>query len=245
MTPRRWAIGTRQCSRQILLRQFHPWNETNTLSQNVEATYPVMRSYIPEEHRPQKMNNPFIIHKLYPHVEHSPAVLQAGQSWVAVSLLNSRHLLVQITKHACSSDIINWSHILDHGKKWRQSSRPTALHVRFTCPDTSQSTIAGVFPIVLKFRNAATTTSGAIRLSRSRKGLTTMSSNILAQPLTRKRTSYPPSRMAWGQSRSQVRLLWTMNTPSRIKHALPVYRILCKKRSVTCWCRGVHKTTSV
>jgi hypothetical protein len=32
------------------------------------------------------------------------AVLQAGHSWVAVLLRNARHLLVQITKTACSSD---------------------------------------------------------------------------------------------------------------------------------------------
>ena len=78
----------------------------------------------------------------------------------------------------------------------------------------------------------------AIRLSRSRQGFTTMSSNILAQTLTRNWTSYPHSWMERGQPRSRVRLLWAMNTPSRTKHALPVYRILCKKRSVTCWYRG-------
>jgi hypothetical protein len=78
----------------------------------------------------------------------------------------------------------------------------------------------------------------AISLSHSRQRLTTMSLNILTQTLTKKCTSYPPSRMARGKSRSQVRLLWTMKTPSRIKHALPVYRILYNKRSVTCWYRG-------
>ena len=77
-----------------------------------------------------------------------------------------------------------------------------------------------------------------ISLSRSRWGLKTMSPNILAQTLTLKWTSYPPSRMAWEQSRPQVRLLWTTNIPSSIKHALPLYRILCKKRSVTCSYRG-------
>jgi hypothetical protein len=41
-------------------------------------------------------------------------------------------------------------------------------------------------------------------------------------------TRYPRSMIVWGLFGTQRWLLWTLNTPPRVKHARPSHRILCK-----------------
>jgi hypothetical protein len=61
---------------------------------------------------------------------------------------------------------------------------------------------------------------------------TTMFPEIAPRKLTVKLTCHPSLRISWGLSRAQKELLWTLNTPSRIKHASSGHRILYRKRTV-------------
>jgi hypothetical protein len=69
------------------------------------------------------------------------------------------------------------------------------------------------------------------------QGPTTMSPASVTQTLTLKRTWYPRSWVGWGISRAHNQLLWTFNTPSCVKHASSVHRILCERNSsIVCRC---------
>jgi hypothetical protein len=58
----------------------------------------------------------------------------------------------------------------------------------------------------------------------------------LTQTLTLKRAWYRRWRIAWGLSCARRWLLWALNTPSCVKHASSVHRILCTKSlSAACW----------
>jgi hypothetical protein len=236
-----------------------------TSSLNGES-YQMTKPWVPHSYKRCSTRTPSISRQTAVHRMHSPEHASTCWHWSLSQLFeflpsDLRQTWQGLHKNAYSG-VPTWKNPPEFDLTTDEAIQ-SALNVQSNFPDISRSTTEGYLPHrALQLRHAETTSASQLRAhlqaasveqfsrksryrstvipSGSRQRPRKMSPTIPAQTRAPKRISDPRSRLSWGLSRAQRRLLWAMNTPSHAKHASSVHRMLCKKSSfAVCW-RSSH-----